>query len=106
MLALNAFQAKNVATTSGEVELGDLNHVIIYALEWKQKSFTMTMILLLLLLVSTFMESLLCAGYGDKPLDAFPYFTLTNDHRWEVYLIMPHTGGAPKTCVAIEGSPI
>lgn len=38
MLTLNPVQAKIIATTSGEVELGDLNHALIYALECKQQS--------------------------------------------------------------------
>lgn len=49
MLTLNLVQDTIFATIFGDVELRDLNHIIIYALEWDQKSFLMVIILLLLL---------------------------------------------------------
>lgn len=75
MLTLNLFQAKITATIFSELELWDLNHIIIYTLEWNQKSFIMTVIPLLLLLVSTFIECLPLPVTEINPLDAFTCLT-------------------------------
>lgn len=58
MLTLSIFPGKIIATIFSN-ELVKLNHVIVYALEWNQKSF-MVMMILFVVVVSTFTQCLLC----------------------------------------------